>query len=75
MSVIATKLERSPILAVLSAATGFTRKFAVKAGSLLLRAIDAVAEVRMQRAQLEAEFYLGRYRHTSKNDDDLPIVR
>ena len=75
MSVIATKLERSPIVVAVSAALGFTRKAAVKIGHLLVRPINAVAEVRMQRTQLEAELYLNRYRHTSKNDDDLPVVR
>ena len=24
---------------------------------------------------IEAELYLNRYKHTSKNDDDLPVVR
>jgi hypothetical protein len=33
------------------------------------------AEVRMHRATIEAELYRNRYIHTSKNDDDLPIVR
>ena len=26
-------------------------------------------------AKIEAELYLNRYRHSSKNDDDLPVVR
>jgi hypothetical protein len=24
---------------------------------------------------IEAELYLNRYKHTSKNDDDLPVLR
>jgi len=31
-------------------------------------------EERMLHAALEAELYRGRYRHSNKNDDDLPIV-
>jgi hypothetical protein len=27
------------------------------------------------RALIEAELYRNRYKHSSKNDDDLPIVR
>jgi hypothetical protein len=34
----------------------------------------ALAEQRMHRALLEAELYINGYRHSSKNDDDLPIV-
>ena len=37
--------------------------------------LEAIAEARMQRAAIEAELYLSRYIHSSKNDDDLPIVR
>jgi hypothetical protein len=45
------------------------------AGRLCLNIFDAIAEARAQKAMIEAELYLNRYRHTSKNDDDLPIVR
>lgn len=37
--------------------------------------IEAVAEARMHRAMIEAELYLNRCRHSSKNDDDLPVLR
>jgi hypothetical protein len=36
---------------------------------------EVFAEARLQRAAIEAELYLNRYKHSSKNDDDLPIVR
>jgi hypothetical protein len=36
---------------------------------------ETIIEVRTQRAILEAELFHGRYRLSSKNDDDLPIVR
>jgi hypothetical protein len=45
------------------------------AGRLCLNIFGAIAEARAQKAMIEAELYLNRYRHTSKNDDDLPIVR
>jgi hypothetical protein len=35
----------------------------------------AITEVREQRRKLEAELFRNRYRISSKNDDDLPIVR
>ena len=36
---------------------------------------DAIAEARVQKAMIEAELYLNRYKHASKNDDDLPVFR
>jgi hypothetical protein len=42
---------------------------------LLSRLHETIIEVRTQRAILETELFRGRYRHSSKNDDDLPIVR
>ena len=36
---------------------------------------DAIAEARVQKAMIEAELYLNRYKHSSKNDDDLPVLR
>ena len=50
------------------------RMFAA-AGRLLVNVCEAIAEARMQKAMIEAELYLNRYKHTSKNDDDLPVVR
>ena len=37
--------------------------------------VEAIAEARVQKAIIEAELYRNRYLHSSKNDDDLPIVR
>jgi hypothetical protein len=45
------------------------------AAKLLAHAVEAVAEARMQRAAIEAELYRNRYKHSSKNDDDLPVIR
>jgi hypothetical protein len=35
---------------------------------------EAVAESRKQRALIETQLYRGRYKHWSKNDDDLRMV-
>ena len=45
-----------------------------RAGRLIARLATAAAEQRAHRALIEAELYLDRYKHSSKNDDDLPIV-
>ena len=50
------------------------RAFAA-AGRTLLKIHEAIAEARLHRAMIEAELYRNRYLHTSKNDDDLPVVR
>ena len=36
---------------------------------------DVLVEVRENRRKIEAELFRNRYHHSSKNDDDLPIVR
>lgn len=51
----------------------FLRGTVVKCAGLLLNASNAFAEARMHRAMIEAELYRNRYRHASKNDDELPI--
>lgn len=37
--------------------------------------LAALADERRNRRRLEADLYGGRYRLSSKNDDDLPIIR
>jgi hypothetical protein len=59
----------------LKAAGDRVKKAATKAGLAIARFMEALAEARMHRAAIEAELYRGRYKHSSKNDDDLPIVR
>jgi len=44
-------------------------------GRRCINAIEAIAEARMHRAMIEAELYLKRYKHSSKNDNDLPVLR
>jgi hypothetical protein len=52
----------------------FSRTVA-KALDHLSRFRDVMVEVRESRRKIEAELFRNRYHHSSKNDDDLPIVR
>jgi hypothetical protein len=45
------------------------------AASVLFRLQRSVAEARADRARIEVELFHGRYHLSSKNDDDLPLVR
>jgi hypothetical protein len=51
------------------------RGYQAIAGSWLANAFDAIAEARMHRAMIEAQLYLNRCKHASKNDDDLSVLR
>jgi hypothetical protein len=62
------------LIAWLRPAKRLLRRVAAKAGSIGARLLRACIEHRVSRAALEAELYRGRYKHSSKNDDDLPIV-
>jgi hypothetical protein len=43
--------------------------------SLIARLYETMLEVRESRRKLEAQLFRNRYHISSKNDDDLPIVR
>jgi hypothetical protein len=58
-----------------TATISFLRKAIGSGTRLLLHVVEVMGEARLQRAAIEAELYLNRYKHSSKNDDDLPIVR
>ena len=74
MSVIAHR-KNAAIASPVSAIVDFLRK-AIRGGvRLLMHIVEVIAEARMHKAAIEAELYLNRYKHSSKNDDDLPIVR
>jgi hypothetical protein len=45
------------------------------APDLFSRLRDAIMEARENRRKLEAELFRNRYHLSSKNDNDLPIVR
>lgn len=59
----------------LSTFVGFIRKTIVAVAKWFMRTIEVMSEAQMQKALIEAELYRNRYKHTSKNDDDLPVVR
>jgi hypothetical protein len=74
MSVIAHR-KNAAIASPVSAIVGFLLK-AIRSGvRLLIYIVEVIAEARMHKAAIEAELYLNHYKHSSKNDDDLPIVR
>jgi len=75
ISAAADQADRAAIGSLVPAIVSFLRK-AIRSGvRLLMHIVEVIAEARMQRAAIEAELYLNRYKHSSKNDDDLPIVR
>ena len=43
--------------------------------NLFARLHETIVQVRENRCKLEAELFRNRYHISSKNDDDLPIVR
>jgi hypothetical protein len=47
----------------------------VRAAPLLSNLQCRFAQARAERARVEAELFQGRYHLSSKNDDDLPLVR
>ncbi len=61
----------SPVWAIVS----FLRKAIRSSTRLLLHIVEVIAEARMHKVAIEAELYRNSYKHSSKNDDDLPIVR
>ena len=58
-----------------AAVANVARKAIQKLARLFMQVVEANAESRKHRAAIETEMYLYRYRHSSKNDDDLPVVR
>jgi len=65
---------RKPAASLLAAIFVLARKTAVNGVMLLVRTSNAYAEARMQRAMIEVQLYRRHYRHSSKNDDELPMV-
>jgi len=53
----------------------FLRKAAGSIAKVFARAFARMSEANMQKALIETELYRNRYKHASKNDDDLPVVR
>ena len=71
----AGQADRTAIASLVPATISFLRKAIGSGTRLLLHVVEVLAEARMHKAAIEAELYLNRYKHSSKNDDDLPIVR
>jgi hypothetical protein len=63
------------IASTVSATVIFVRKAMVGSAKFFVRTMQAVTEARMHQVAIEVELYRNRYKHSSKNDDDLPIVR
>jgi hypothetical protein len=53
----------------------FASRVIARAVDLFARWRHSIVKARENRARLEAELFRGRYHLSSKNDDDLPIVR
>jgi hypothetical protein len=72
---VAGHANRAAIASQLQAIVSFVRK-AIRSGTrLLMHFVEVIAEARQHKAAIEAKLYLNRYKHSSKNDDDLPIAR
>jgi hypothetical protein len=69
------RTDRAPVTVSMAAIINPVRKAIVRLGRLFVLVAQVHAEARMQRAKLEVELYRNRYKLSSKNDDDLPIVR
>jgi hypothetical protein len=59
----------------MSAFSLFLSQVMERALGILSRLLHSLAEARKSRERLEAELFRNRYHISSKNDDDLPIVR
>jgi len=68
------RAERVSVALAITAFVGAARKAIMQGARLFSHAAQAISEARMHKAAVEAELYLNRYKHSSKNDDDLPIA-
>jgi len=62
------------MIAFAGASQRLVSRTVVTALDVLARLCDVMAEVRENRRKLETDLFRNRYHHSSKNDDDLPIV-
>jgi hypothetical protein len=65
---------RATISSFATAVIGCVHTAILRIAKLFTQAAQAVAEQRMQKALIEAELYMNRYKHSSKNDDDLQVM-
>jgi hypothetical protein len=68
----AGQTDRAFVASHLPAVVSFLGEGIRRGARFFMHVAEAFAEARMQRAVIEAELYLHRYKHSSKNDDDLP---
>jgi hypothetical protein len=52
-----------------------TARMTARLQAMLARRMAHIHEQQLRRVRFEAEMYAGIYRHSSKNDDELPIAR
>ncbi len=71
----AKQAEDAPIATAALTIFRYLRKAITGVARVVVWVAQAFAEARQQRAQIEIDFYRNRYKHSSKNDDDLPMVR
>jgi len=69
------RAERASVALATTTFVGAARNAIMRGARMFSHAARAISEARMHKAAIETELYLNRYKHSSKNDDDLPIVR
>ncbi len=74
ISTAADHVNRAAIAAPITAVTRFLRNATIGGTRFFARTMQAISEVRLQQAKIEVELYRNRYKYSSKNDDDLPVV-
>jgi hypothetical protein len=63
------------MIAFVHASRRLATRTVARALDLFAQLRETMAEVRENRRKLEAELFRNRYHISSKNDDDLPVVR
>jgi hypothetical protein len=63
------------MIAFVDAGWRFANRTVASIHSVVARLYETMVEVRENRRKLEVELFRNRYHISSKNDDDLPIVR
>ena len=71
----ASQAGRGPIASVALMIFGALRTAIVGTAHFVILVAEAFAEARIQRANIEIELYRDRFKHSSKSDDDLPVIR
>jgi len=74
ISTASDHVDHAAIVAPDLAIVRFLHKAVVASTKFFVRTMRAVSEAQLHRAKIEVELYHNRYKHTSKNDDDLPVV-